>query len=159
MRRRSRAVPDAPCTWRVVLRVSIGVRIILKLAALRAALISSRFIGKANKTNTYHKEAKMVLIGEGRFFKYGFDWSKARIPALAAVSPNLESGPRHLSPHPLLECGFEKGLTLDKGSTNTLIVSPVPSALVECPSCNSKGSSETILIIHNRTQRLTLGQP
>jgi hypothetical protein len=35
----------------------------------------------------------MVLIGEGRSFKYEFDWSNARIPALAAVSPNLETGP------------------------------------------------------------------
>lgn len=35
----------------------------------------------------------MVFMGDGRFFKYGFDWSKARIPALAAVSPNLETGP------------------------------------------------------------------
>jgi hypothetical protein len=41
----------------------------------------------------YHREAKTVLIGEGKFFKYEFDCSKARIPALAAVSPNLETGP------------------------------------------------------------------
>jgi hypothetical protein len=39
----------------------------------------------------------MVLIGEGKFFKYEFDWSKARIPAFAAVSPNLETGPTQLS--------------------------------------------------------------
>jgi hypothetical protein len=35
----------------------------------------------------------MVLIGEGKPFKYEFDWSKARMPAFAAVSPNLETGP------------------------------------------------------------------
>ena len=35
----------------------------------------------------------MVLIGEGKFFIYEFDCSKARIPALAAVSPNREIGP------------------------------------------------------------------
>lgn len=38
----------------------------------------------------------MVLIGDGRSFKYEFDWSKAKIPALAAVSPNRESGPTKL---------------------------------------------------------------
>jgi hypothetical protein len=32
-------------------------------------------------------------MGDGKFFRYEFDWSKARIPALAAVSPNLETGP------------------------------------------------------------------
>jgi hypothetical protein len=42
---------------------------------------------------SYHKEANMVLIGEGKSFKYEFDWSNARIPAFAAVSPNLETGP------------------------------------------------------------------
>lgn len=41
----------------------------------------------------YHNDAKMVLTGGGRFFKYEFDWSRARIPAFAAVSPNLETGP------------------------------------------------------------------
>jgi hypothetical protein len=39
----------------------------------------------------------MVLIGEGKSFKYEFDWSKARIPAFAAVSPNLETGPTQSS--------------------------------------------------------------
>ena len=41
----------------------------------------------------YHRDAKMVLMGEGRSLRYEFDCSKARIPALAAVSPNLETGP------------------------------------------------------------------
>jgi hypothetical protein len=36
----------------------------------------------------------MVLIGEGKSFKYEFDESKARMPALAAVSPNRETGPK-----------------------------------------------------------------
>jgi hypothetical protein len=46
---------------------------------------------------SYQREAKIVLIGEGKFFKYEFDCSKARIPAFAAVSPNLETGPGQLS--------------------------------------------------------------
>jgi hypothetical protein len=32
-------------------------------------------------------------MGVGKSFKYEFEWSSARIPALAAVSPNLETGP------------------------------------------------------------------
>ena len=35
----------------------------------------------------------IVLIGEGSPFKYEFESSRASIPALAAVSPNLETGP------------------------------------------------------------------
>jgi hypothetical protein len=45
----------------------------------------------------YQRETKIVLIGDGRSFKYEFDCSKARIPALAAVSPNLETGPVKVS--------------------------------------------------------------
>jgi len=46
--------------------------------------------------NTHHRDANMVLMGEGRNFKYEFDWSSAKIPALAAVSPNLDTGPIQL---------------------------------------------------------------
>ena len=53
----------------------------------------------------HHKEAKMVLIGEGKFFMYEFDCSRARMPALAAVSPNLETGPMPLiSYHRIVNC-------------------------------------------------------
>lgn len=38
-------------------------------------------------------DAKTVLMGEGSRFRYGLEWSNARIPAFAAVSPNLETGP------------------------------------------------------------------
>lgn len=48
-----------------------------------------RLIGE----QTYQSEAKMVLMGEGRVFRYEFDWSRARMPALAAVSPNRDTGP------------------------------------------------------------------
>lgn len=48
---------------------------------------------KTAQREQYHKEAKIVLMGEGRSFKYELDWSRARIPALAAVSPNRETGP------------------------------------------------------------------
>lgn len=48
-------------------------------------------------TWTYHREAKMVLMGEGRSFRNEFDCSRARIPTLAAVSPNLETGPSMVS--------------------------------------------------------------
>lgn len=41
----------------------------------------------------YHRAAKIVCIGEGKSFRYELDLSKARIPALAAVSPNLDIGP------------------------------------------------------------------
>jgi hypothetical protein len=57
------------------------------------------------KLRPYQREAKIVLIGEGKFFKYEFDWSKARIPAFAAVSPNLETGPRQLSLYNTIEIG------------------------------------------------------
>ena len=79
----------------------------------------------------YHREAKIVLIGEGKFFKYEFDWSKARIPALAAVSPNLETGPAKIKLIP-----YERNwrtinvLTLDKCSAHALIVTSQSSILV-----------------------------
>ena len=41
----------------------------------------------------YHSDAKIVLIGEGRPLRSGFDWRRASMPALAAVSPNREMGP------------------------------------------------------------------
>jgi hypothetical protein len=58
----------------------------------------------------YHRDAKIVLIGEGKSFKYEFDWSKARIPALAAVSPNLETGPAQLI-H-IIWCGIDQSTYL-----------------------------------------------
>ena len=67
------ANPGFPCVCKVVFSVSIGVKIILKPAAAR--------------------EAKIVLTNAGRCFMYEFDWSNARIPALAAVSPKRETGP------------------------------------------------------------------
>jgi hypothetical protein len=63
----------------------------------------------------------MVLIGEGKSFKYEFDWSKARIPALAAVSPNLETGPAP-SDH-AIENQSMTPLTLDECSSKALIIS------------------------------------
>jgi hypothetical protein len=48
----------------------------------------------------------MVWIGEGKFFKYEFDWSKASIPAFAAVSPNLETGPTQLSSYNTIGIGI-----------------------------------------------------
>jgi hypothetical protein len=41
----------------------------------------------------YQRETKIVLIGEGKSFRYELDASKARMPALAAVSPNRATGP------------------------------------------------------------------
>lgn len=56
----------------------------------------SRCVYLTRKGNaTYQREAKIVLMGEGNLLKYGFDWSNASIPALAAVSPNLATGPLH----------------------------------------------------------------
>jgi hypothetical protein len=69
----------------------------------------------------YHKEANMVLIGEGKPFKYEFDWSKARIPAFAAVSPNLETGPTP-SDHEIRTKAM-KALTLNECSSKALIIS------------------------------------
>lgn len=43
----------------------------------------------------YLREAKTVFAGDGKCFKYEFDCSSARIPAFAAVSPNLASGPKY----------------------------------------------------------------
>lgn len=57
-----------PCVCWVVLRVSIGVRVMRNAAEDRLAAT--------------------VLIRTGQVR----DWSKARIPALAAVSPNLDRG-------------------------------------------------------------------
>jgi hypothetical protein len=51
----------------------MGVRIILNAAA--------------------QKEANIVWIGDGSWLKYPLDLSKARIPALAAVSPKRAMGP------------------------------------------------------------------
>jgi len=66
----------------------------------RSTLVPLVFPSNSQKDGNlaaYHKDTKMVLIGEGRSFKYEFDWSRARIPALAAVSPNLATGPTQLS--------------------------------------------------------------
>jgi hypothetical protein len=41
----------------------------------------------------YYREAKLVLTGEGKFFKCEYEWSKARILALSAMPLNLETGP------------------------------------------------------------------
>lgn len=41
----------------------------------------------------YHRETKMVWISDGRFLRYEFECSSAKMPALAAVSPNRETGP------------------------------------------------------------------
>lgn len=63
----------------------------------------------------------MVLIGEGKPFKYEFDWSKARIPAFAAVSPNLATGPTP-SDHAIRNQAT-KPHTLDECSSKALIIS------------------------------------
>src|SRR4051812_45569070 len=91
MRRRSNAVPRAPWAWSVVLRVSIGVRIMRNAAALRDELLSIH--DSLSNSSTYQRDAKIVWIGKGSLAKYVFDWSKAKIPALAPVSPNLPTGP------------------------------------------------------------------
>ena len=73
--------------------MSIGVRIIRKAAALGQP-ISAHESHAGIKSRSYHRDANIVWIGVGKSFKYEFEWSNARIPALAAVSPNLETGPR-----------------------------------------------------------------
>lgn len=67
------AVPPAPCACNVVFNVSIGVNVMRNKAA--------------------HADAKTVLIGDGKPARYPFELSNAKIPAFAAVSPNLATGP------------------------------------------------------------------
>ena len=65
--------PLFPSVCIVVLTVSTGVRIIRKAAAA--------------------KLAKTVFTSAGSFFMKLFDSRRASMPALAAVSPNRETGP------------------------------------------------------------------
>ena len=67
------ASPAFPSVCIVVFTVSTGVRIILNAAA--AAL------------------ANTVFASAGKFFKYLFDFSSARMPTFAAVSPKRDTGP------------------------------------------------------------------
>jgi hypothetical protein len=41
----------------------------------------------------YQSDEKIVCIGFGRRLRYEFESNKARMPALAAVSPKRETGP------------------------------------------------------------------
>lgn len=66
-------MPGLPCVWSVVLMVSIGVRSILKQAAA--------------------SDTKTVFSNSGNVRVYPFELRRARIPALAAVSPNRDIGP------------------------------------------------------------------
>lgn len=94
------------------------------------------------------------MTGEGKSFKYEFDWSKARIPALAAVSPNLDIGPAVKSIPYIRNWKSIRELTLDNCSANALIVSPKSSVVVECLSRGGEGSSKTVLVVHNSSKRL-----
>lgn len=64
-------MPSFPLTWRVVLRVSMGMRKIRKEAAAA--------------------EAATVLTAMGSERVDSFDSNNARIPELAAVSPKLDN--------------------------------------------------------------------
>lgn len=65
--------PGFPSVWSVVLRVSMGVKMVLNAAA--------------------QSETKIVLIGDQSFFMNGFESRRASIPAFAAVSPKRATGP------------------------------------------------------------------
>jgi hypothetical protein len=56
----------------VVLRVSIGVRIIRKAAALGQP-ISARESYAGIKSRSYHRDANIVWKGVGKSFKYEFE--------------------------------------------------------------------------------------
>lgn len=86
------------------------------------------------------------MIGVGKSFKYEFDWSKARIPALAAVSPNLETGPELLL---YLNRSSIRKLTLDQCSSHALVVPQISPILIQSLGCRSKRGSEAVLIVHN----------
>jgi hypothetical protein len=59
------------------------------------------------RVKAYLSDANTVLMGEGRSFKYEFDWRRASMPALAAVSPNRATGPDRQSACPKERHGLE----------------------------------------------------
>lgn len=77
------------------------------------------------------------------------------MPALAAVSPNLETGPKA----DIRTCTAQasitgRGHTLDKSSPDALIETPDALFLIQIFRCGAERGAMAILIIHNGSKRL-----
>lgn len=127
-------------------------------AESRRAGTTSAQVGPTPQELYYHRDAKIVLMGDGRVFKYGFDWSRARMPALAAVSPNLETGPVLSQNEELPGIRRRDSQTLNKSRGNSLVVSSNPSLFIQSPRGNGERCAMAILIVHDCTQWLSDGQ-
>lgn len=148
MRCRSRAVPRAPWTCRVVFKVSTGVRIIRNAAALETPnQLSIDIYLQGNLTIETQRSSWWAMV------------SFSGTNSIAA-----RQGFRHwllcrqISKQVLhLEWAYHKFVakrfTLNKSRSKTLIVSP-KSFLVECLARGGEGRSESVLVVHNCSQWL-----
>lgn len=115
-----------PCVCCVVLIVSIGVRVILNVAEATLAAIVLTRTGQVNEERS------------------------ARIPALAAVSPNRDRGPWKLDTGQRLQ-GARRHRTKDLQSRcQTGIVSLEPTVVPQSQSRGLDTPSVPILIVHDR---------
>jgi hypothetical protein len=117
--------PSDPCVCIVVLSVSRGTRIIRNPAAAR--------------------DANAVLTGDGSLFKKGLLERRARIPAFAAVSPNLAT----IKPHQYAPKDEERertDRTLEQSWSQSSVISSISSFRVQLGNSDERSPTISILI-------------